>query len=367
MRSLTNYAPSTFEERGAAVPFTSPTLAQTRVRREERGGLEVLIPNLSEGRGVYVVGWASLPLAFPMTVHDRFLHETIVTTGGCSPEDIRKAALETARTGLAGPLAADAAAAALADEAEQRLLINFQLITEVLRAVGLESADILRAGLASEEGRELTRGYMVKAARRLGIEPKELYLRVAEIAAFMEPIGLAASPRPARLRRLMRGLAGVRDGLTGWATGNVSEAAPIAGFCAEVAEHTLNHARGVAERLDGWIERFEALLRGWEERRADMRRACVRLAWLLDGWDFLIATWEQAHAQGRAEQEMAVNDIFRVLPLLPKNEDRMDMAGTADRVMAANRRSVRAYVDWRSGQLDADLVARIEAVKGRAA
>lgn len=367
MRSLTNYAPSTFEERGAAVPFTTPTLAQTRVRRDERGGLEVLIPNLSEGRGVYVVGWASLPLAFPMTVHDRFLQELIVNTGGCSPEDIRKAALETAQTGLAGPLAADAAGTALADEAEQRLLINFQLITEVLRAVGLESADILRAGLASAQGQQLTRGYMLKAAQRLGIEAKELYVRVAEIAAFMEPIGLVTSPRPARLRRLMRGLAGFRDGLTAWSTGNVSEAAPIAGFCAEVAEHTLNHARGVAGRIDGWIAAFEALLRGWEDRRGDLRRACIRMAWLLDGWDFLIATWEQAQGQGRAEQEMAVNDIFRVLPLLPKDEDRMDLSLAADRILAANRRSVRAYVDWRTGQLDADLVARIETVKARAA
>ena len=39
-----------------------------------------------------MVGWSSLPLAFPMTVHDRFLRERIVNTGGCSPEDIRKAA-----------------------------------------------------------------------------------------------------------------------------------------------------------------------------------------------------------------------------------------------------------------------------------
>jgi len=367
MRSLTNFAPSTFEERGAAVAFTTPVLAQTRVRKDSRDQLEVLIPNLSEGRGVYVVPWKGLPLAFPMTVHDRMLQDLIVKGEGCSPEDIRKAVLQAARCGLAGPLAVEAADAALNDDDEQRLLINFQLIVEVLKAVGLESSDILRAGLSSEEGQRLTRTYMIKAAHSLSIEPTELFSRVAELAVYLEPVGIASSPKPARLRRLMRDLAGFRDSMTEWATDNVSEAAPIGGFCAEVAEHTLNHARNVVGQLDQAVASFEALLRQWDAKRVLVRRAATRLSWLLDGWEFLINTWAEAQGKSRHEQDMAAHELFRVLPLLPKDEDRADQAMEADRVMAANRRSVRAYVDWRSGQLDVDLVMRIEAIKGKAA
>ncbi len=367
MRSLTNFAPSTFEERGAAVAFTTPVLAQTRVRQDSRGQLEVLVPNLSAGRGVYVVPWKGLPLAFPMTIHDRMLQDLIQQGGGCSPEDIRKAVLEVACCGLAGPAAAAAAEAALKDEEEQRLLINFQLITEVMRTVGLESADILRAGLASEEGQRLTRRYMTRAAHSLSIEPTGLYGRVAELAACLEPIGLAASPRPARLRRLMRDLQGFRDSLADWTADNPSEAVPIAGFCVEVADHTLAQARAVVEQIDQAVTAFEALLRQWDARRALLRRAAARLSWLLDGWSFLIATWAEAQARSRHEQDRAVHELFRVLPLLPREEDRADQALAADRVMAANRRSVRAYVDWRSGQLDMDLVMRIEAIKEKAA
>jgi len=367
MRSLTNFTPATFEERGAAVAFTTPVLAQTRVRKDERDQLEVLIPNLSEGRGVYVVAWKGLPLAFPMTVHDRMLQDLIAKNGGCSPDDLRKAAMEVARLGLAGPEAQEAAEAAHKDDEEQRLLINFQLIGEVLKAVGLESTDILRAGLASEQGQRLTRTYMIKAGQHLGIEPTELYLRVAELASAMEPIGLVSSPKPARLRRLMGELVRFRDSIADWATDNVSEAAPIGGFCAEVAEHTLNHVRTVIGRLDGAVASFEVLLRQWDTQRKVVRQACTRLSWLLDGWEFITALWAESQGKSRHELDIAVHEIFRIIPLLPRNEDKVDLSLEAGKVFTLNRRAVRAYVDWRTGQLDADLVMRIEALKGRAA
>lgn len=367
MRSLTNFAPSTFEERGASVAFTTPVLAQTRVRKDSRDQLEVLIPNLSEGRGMYVVPWKSLPLAFPMTVHDRMLHDLIAKAESCSPETIRKAVLEAARCGLAGPQAVEAAEAALKDDDEQRLLINFQLIVEVLKAVGMESTEILRAGLASEQGQKLTRDLMLKAAHRLSLEPTELYGRIAELAVYMEPIGMASSPKPARLRRLMRDLGGFRDSMADWAADNVSEAAPIGVFCTEVAEHTLNHARNIMGQLDQAVSSFELLLRQWDSKGPLVRQSATRLSWLLDGWEFLILLWSDALAKGRHDQDMAVNEIFRVIPLLPRNETHADLALAAEKVQVSNRRTVRAYVDWRSGQLDVDLVMRIETIKSKAA
>ncbi|NYZ16436.1 hypothetical protein HL658_28165 [Azospirillum sp. RWY-5-1] len=367
MRSLTNFAPSTFEERGAAVGFTTPTLAQTRVRQDERGNLEVLIPNISEGRGVYVVAWKSLPLAFPMTVHDRCLQDILMKSGGCSPDDLRKATLETARFGLAGPNAADAAEAAMRDDEEQRLLINYQLITEVLKAVGLDAGQILKAGLGSAQGEKLTRDSMTRAAKSLGIDATELYTRVAELALFMEPVGLPTSPKPARLRRMAKELQKFHDTMTEWSTTTKSEAGPIGGFCAEVAEHTLNHVRHVVTRLDQSVSAFELLLRQWEAKRKEVKAACTRLSWLLDGWDYITALWADAHGRSRHEQDMAVHDIFRIIPLLPRDEGRIDFSLEAGKVLTANRKIVRAYVDWRTGQLDADLVQRIEQLKTRAA
>src|ERR1700712_5461419 len=51
------YHPTTFLERGVAVPFTTPMLAGTRARPAEKQGLELVIPNPSGGRGVYIMAW----------------------------------------------------------------------------------------------------------------------------------------------------------------------------------------------------------------------------------------------------------------------------------------------------------------------
>src|SRR5690348_16611464 len=100
MKAASLYAASTFEERGTAVPFTTPLLAQTRVRKGDRSHLEVLVPNLAASRGTYVIPWKSAPEVITMTVHDRTLHAEILSADGCSPDDIRTAALKVAGTGL---------------------------------------------------------------------------------------------------------------------------------------------------------------------------------------------------------------------------------------------------------------------------
>ena len=372
MRAISNHSPSTFEDRGAAVAFTTPLLAQTRVRRGERNQLEVLVPGLAEGRSLYVIPWRALPLAFPMTVHDRMLQDLIATGNGCSPEDIRKAVLEAAKAGLAGIEAVEQAEATLNADAEQRMLINFQLIAAMLQAVGLDTADLLRGGLTSAEGQAATRVMMGRAAQRLALEPQQLYANVAGLATVLEPIGMAPggasrNARPGRLRRLAAELEDFRRSILDWATGNVSEAAPIAIFCGEVAEHTLILVRQVLSDIDQSVAGFEALLREWDRASGSLRQGATRLSWLVDGWEFVISSWRAARDRDRYAQDMTVHEIFRVLPLLPREETSDNHAVMADHIMSSNRRSVRAYVDWRSGQLDVDLVARIESIKARTA
>ena len=56
----TKYWPATFEERGVVVPFTTPMLAFARARSDGNSGLEIIVPGLSGGSGVYIIGWAKL-------------------------------------------------------------------------------------------------------------------------------------------------------------------------------------------------------------------------------------------------------------------------------------------------------------------
>src|SRR5487761_2683842 len=65
-----SFHPATFLERGVALPFTTPALANTRGRPGERGGFEMIVPNPSGGRGVYIIGWDGVRQFCRPTVHD---------------------------------------------------------------------------------------------------------------------------------------------------------------------------------------------------------------------------------------------------------------------------------------------------------
>ncbi|MGG5810685.1 hypothetical protein, partial [Falsiroseomonas sp. CW058] len=64
--------PSSFADRGVAVPFTAPMLAGARLRRPAGRPPELLLPALG-GRGVYILDWDACLGACRPTLHDRRL------------------------------------------------------------------------------------------------------------------------------------------------------------------------------------------------------------------------------------------------------------------------------------------------------
>jgi len=359
------YAPSNFEERGAAVAFTTPLLSQTRVRRGDRSRLEVLIPSFSDGNGTYVVPWRSVPEVVPMTVHDRFLHSLIDREGAAGPEDVRNAVLRAARGGLAGPRSAAAARAALGEDEEARTITNFLLIVEVLRATGLDPREIVRAGLHSHEGERLTRGHMNDAAQALGIGAEELYKRIAEMADVIHPVGMPNAPRPGRLRRALADIAEFRERAEEWSRVDGSEMAPVAEFCAKVAEDTRRLGTEALGEFDGRVGALGNVLREWKPEMRAVRRIVARLTWLVDGWGHIAGVWRDAAEQDARDRRGAMSEIFRILPLIPKNEGDRGHVERASEVLSRRRRTVRVYEDWRTGRSDVDLIRRIERMKAR--
>jgi hypothetical protein len=371
MKGTIIYAPATFEERGVAVGFTTPLLSQTRVRKDERGRLEVLIPSFAEGKGIYVVAWKAVPQMVSMTVHDRFLHDAIARTasgpGGCSPLDIRAAMLKTASGGLAGPQAVRMARELLAEDERQRVLVNYLLLVEILRAAGLSSMDLIRSGLDNSEVQKMTRELMGRAAKALHLKPEELYARTAELAETVTSLGLPQSPEPGRQRRLVKDLTAFAASMGVWANDSPTETAAIAGFCGQVANHTLSIARKAVAEIDERLMAIGPALKAWDPTMAAIRTGTQRISWLVDGWDFVVGAWRDALTRERQDQIMTVNEIFRILPLIPASESQHRHSDDARDVMHAHRRSVRAYEDWRTGALDVDLVCRIEHIKAVAA
>src|SRR6185437_16681434 len=86
---IESFLPTTFLERGVSVPFTTPQLNGARVRPGERKPLELIIPNPSGGRGVYVVPLGNVQDFCSLTVSDRRLADAITRVRGITPSTIR--------------------------------------------------------------------------------------------------------------------------------------------------------------------------------------------------------------------------------------------------------------------------------------
>ena len=359
--------PSTFEERGIAVPFTTPVLAQTRVRLDDRERLEVLIPGFAGGKGTYILPWKGIPEMVTMTVHDRTLHEEITESKVSSPHDMRLAALKVARSGLAGAEAAKAAQKALNAEMEQRTLVNFRLMMMALELSGLGMGEFRQAGIDSDAGQEIAKRGLVTLGWKIGITGEECYQRIQELSELLTPIGFAEEIPPGRTREVLASLASLRYSLRRWARGNPTDDAPLTEFASEVAHHTLDVTEGVIQDIDKTLSDYRALLAEWDKRHEGFRRAVGRLSWLLDGWEYVIAVWQEAGKGTLSDQARALSEILRVLPLLPKEESNGEDHGKAAALRTNQVKTVKLHEDWRTGEMDMELILRIESRRAKVA
>src|SRR5690242_18963785 len=126
-KPVESFLPATFLERGVMVPFTSPQLSGARARPGERMPLELIIPNPSGGRGVYILPLDSVQDYCPLTINDRRLADAISKLRGVTPDAIRQVAREVAREGLAGRAAVAAAKQAQQNDEAAQIQANFDL------------------------------------------------------------------------------------------------------------------------------------------------------------------------------------------------------------------------------------------------
>ena len=351
--------PKTFEERGAVVPFTTPLLAQTRVRFDDPGRPVLVMPGLAGG-GTYVVSWDAVPDLANLTVHDRALHDELRLLPVCTPSRVRRTALRIAATGLAGTGVADAARRAHAEDEREAMSVHAVLAVSFLRAAGVSS----RAVMAGEGGRPASlRTELAGAAARFGLAPEAMMLRLRELAVVLAAIGIAWPPgRPGRLRLLAGRLPGTEVSIRRWADTDRTAASEFGRAAAHVAGFSGRLAGLALAEIDDGLSDLKALLGDWDAAFGRIRRAAARVHWLLDGWDFVVGSWDHHSDLPGQHRRDALMQICRVLPLPPADE-------IAENAALAMRRDVfprlRQVEDWRGGRHELELVARHEAIRER--
>ena len=319
--SSPGHQPATFAERGVYLPGTTPSLAGTRVRRGA-DGLEFLVPNPANGRGVYVLRWDAVRDTMQPTLHDILLHNASRAAVAITPATIRAAGRQVALDGAAGR---DARASALR-LGEADVQAWDQTSRHILSSPGMQGAALA--------------GGLVGTLTALGVGP---------------------GASTARLPLLLAQLQGLRDSTRAVADqygdgGALAVVEAASDLVLEGGLLLLAAARMQAENMG-------ALLAACRAAPGSLALAINRPGWFLDGWELPCLMWQQADSL--AAQRAAAAEICYLLPVLPT-----EAAGWIGRpVTPPSLVDVRRAIgtDWRASLAVLDRQARNERMRALAA
>ena len=355
------YHPTTFQERGVLIPFTTPLLGGTRARPGTKGGLELIIPNPSGLPGVYVMEWRGIPALCHPTLHDRQLIERIASVYNITPMTIRGIARDVAAEGLAGENARRAAMASAGSDKHDRTITNFMLLMALVDQVGL----FRNAPKGQPDAQTRARQTVTHIAPRIERSAEWVATALESLGDAMATIGVEGQPDPGRVPRTMDVLRGTCSALKAWSGPNSQDdrVAYVRMICA-AADFTLMLAEACIERARALTADLTDLLRDWAVDPQDIAQRAARAEWLMDGWEQICLIWRCA--QDDPARTAALVEIAGLIPIVPL--EARDWSGMVEQIDPAMRvrRTIPLNEDWRTGATVFDLISRNEHIRASA-
>jgi len=354
--------PGTFRERGTAAPFTAPLLAGARVRDANRSETEVLVPNPSGRRGVYILHWASVRERYRPTVHDTVLFQRISALDRLDPPAMRAAAWGVAREGLAGPEARIAAEAAAESDRAQSVLAHFLLLVGLVEQAEPRGLTITSAMERTKEFDHRGTVVLQRLAPSLGRSVPELQKALLAMSLAFAPIGVAPDDSRARLFKQLIQLQDTRDNMArSFEANQESESIRLGRSVTASMETSFMRARTLLSATRTMLADPMTLLAQWLANPAQVTALAVRTEWVLDGWERICLLWHSA--QHEAARRAALLEMAQLVPVLPretlnwcKTPFSMDTLDPACRVTSHDD-------GWRTGGAAFALIGRNEKLR----
>jgi hypothetical protein len=352
--AIQSYDPTTFLERGVALPFTTPFLGGTRARPGEKRGCELVVPSPSGGRGVYIMPWPSIASLCRPTVHDRVLNGRIATLDNLTPATIRRIAREIAAEGLAGEAAMEAARIAIDKDKDSKLLANYRLLMALI-----EQFNVVPASSSPmpdlEQRAKLTIAWV---APRVGQSTTWVAAALEALSDVLENIGVASTAALGRNSRLTAELRQAMTDIAEWGKTQLEEQASVARMICQVMDFTLTLADALLGKVRALTQDMLVLLKTWAADPEMVIRSVNRPEWLLDGWEPICLIWN--YAWDDAGRRAALAEIAGLIPILPREVK--EWCGNIPQVDGSShtRRVGHMNEDWRTGAAAFDLIARNE-------
>ncbi len=354
---IEKYRPGTFLERGVAVPFTTPMLIGSRARPGEREGLELVVPNPSGGRGVYLFDWSGIAQFCQPSLYDLALTERVAAMRSVTPASIRRAAEMVAAGGLAGREVADAATWALRHEQQSGLLANFTLLIGLMQQI--EAAKPGQIPLECENPAQLqqrARHAIAIFAPKIGMDGDQVANELEELADIFVRVGVGAAANQAHLPRLLAKLKRFRGELSAWAATTNSPVGDVARQIAAQAASTIETAEPMIAAAQARTNDVVQLLRDNFSAPIKLAGEIARPDWLLDGWEFVCLRW---HAAADEDRETVIEELAALLPAIPDEAEKWGLGALVE-FDRSWLRKVQSGHDWRTGILAFQAIARGE-------
>jgi len=351
-----NYQPHSFRERGLATAFTTPMLAGARVRPAAVGrSLEVIVPNPSGGRGVYVVEWDGVREMCAPTLHDGRLYYALDSHNrqhrAFVPAEIRRLTRHILRQGFAGrPASLAAAAASHASD---------QLVADTHRGLLIRLAERAESAVGHTQARQ----ELAPIAREDRQDVDAITATVERLAHAVADLGIGAGTAASFVGRTLIELGDLVDAI-GSAEPGSSLRTGEAKFIISNAELTLSLARHATDAALARLHDLPRALAEWSRHPAVIQEAVARPEWLLDGWPRICLLSRTMLGQANAAATLA--EMAMLVPPIPvQADDWLGLPpGTATRANPPQQGSHGMKLD---GARVADLVARNEQLLGMAA
>jgi hypothetical protein len=357
------HLPSTFEERGASVAFTTPGLAGTRIRADDRHGLTVLLKNFAGSTATYAVPVGSLFEVISTTVHDKALIEAIQAANARSPSAIRRETIRIMALGLAGPEGKDRANEIIEADNHFRADLEQIVLISTLKAVNADMSKFANIDFKNSQAIHALKKHLYELLSPLGMAPELIDTRLADLSDALSFIGFPHEGMYGRLRNVIQELRDFEKKMGYKAGATNAEFGMVFDFAAKTAKQNIAVSDPIIGAMDGLLTDLALPMKSWDAKFPVILKSADRLSWLLDGWESVLAfaanceSWDGETVWDNTEM------LASMLPMVPRAEVATETEEQADTQVMGARVRIKALHNWKDGKPDPDMVKRMEAAK----
>jgi hypothetical protein len=307
--------------RGAGVPFEAPALCMARVCDDERDGMIAILRDFANNGSTYIVPWSSLPLIAPMTDHDLALHTAVGESKAQTPAQVRAVISDLARSGALGPEAA--AREAERSQAFRSSLADVELVL-ILHLLNSCGADLTTLMTNPARWRDANaKSAVAAAATTIGVNRRDIYRRISELAKLLSPIGIVTSEgviQSGWLRTLHNEIEGFGQSVALNKQSQPPDGCSHLAAIVDAANRTARLSGLVLNMLDYAVLDIAGTIRRWDDEFAVLSQAIDRLSLMLDEWPPLMKSVRDVLRESSDGSVHQLRVLHSMLPRMPRPE-----------------------------------------------